>query len=368
MDARKLLLAAVAVVAIALVAPSGASAKVLWLCKPGMHANPCEPSLTTTVFSPAGKRLGVQHVHRAKVRRADCFYVYPTVSDQARPQATKVVDDVLRSIVLQQTARYSRDCRVFAPVYRQVTIQGLFNESSVTPAMRRQGYADVREAWRTYLRKYNHGRGVVLVSHSQGSFVLRKLIAEEVDGNPAVRKRMLSAILLGGNVTVKKGSDRGGDFKHVRACRSRNQLSCVIAFSAFNETPPANSIFGRTTTRGLEVLCTNPAALGGGAGRLSPVYATKPFASSVIGAEANLALSTVPHPKTPWGSVPNAVSARCSHAGGADVLRVKPMGAAFGRITPLPDATWGLHLVDANIALGNLADLVRHQISLYERR
>ena len=44
------------------------------------------------------------------------------------------------------------------------------------------------------------------------------------------------------------------------------------------------------------------------------------------------------------------------------------MGAAFGRITPLPDATWGLHLVDANIALGNLADLVRHQISLYERR
>ena len=213
-------------------------------------ANPCEPSLTTTVFSPAGKRLGVQHVQPAKVRRADCFYVYPTVSDQPRPQATKVVDDVLRSIVLQQTARYSRDCRVFAPVYRQVTIQGLFNESSVTPAMRRQGYADVREAWRTYLRKYNHGRGVVLVSHSQGSFVLRKLIAEEVDGNPAVRKRMLSAILLGGNVTVKKGSDRGGDFKHVRACRSRNQLSCVIAFSAFNETPPANCIFGRTTTRG----------------------------------------------------------------------------------------------------------------------
>ena len=87
--------------------------------------------------------------------------------------------------------------------------------------MRRQGYADVREAWRTYLRKYNHGRGVIFVSHSQGSFVLRKLIAEEVDGKPAVRKRMLSALLLGGNVTVKKGSDRGGDFKHIRACRSR---------------------------------------------------------------------------------------------------------------------------------------------------
>ena len=53
--------------------------------------------------------------------------------------------------------------------------------------MRSQAYADVREAWRTYLRKYNHGRGVVLIGHSQGSFVLRQLIAEEIDRKPAVR-------------------------------------------------------------------------------------------------------------------------------------------------------------------------------------
>ena len=367
MDARKILLAAAATVAIALVAPAGASAKVVWLCKPGMRANPCEPSLTTTVFSPSAERLGVRHVHRAKRRRADCFYVYPTVSDQQRPQATQVVDDVLRSIVLQQTARYSRDCRVFAPVYRQVTIQGLLNPKTVTRKMRNEGYADIREAWRTYLRRYNHGRGVIFVSHSQGSFVLRKLIAEEVDGKPAARRRIISALLLGGNVTVKKGGDRGGDFDHVRACRSRNQLGCVIAFSTYNATPPPNTLFGRTTARGLEVLCTNPAALGGGAGKLSPVYATKPFAPSVIGAEANLALSTLPHPGTPWATLPNAVSGRCSRAGGANVLRVTPLDTSFD-LEPLPDATWGLHLVDANIALGNLADLVRHQIALYERR
>src|SRR3954470_10399074 len=107
MDARKILLAAVAVVAIALVAPAGASAKVLWLCKPGMRANPCEPSLTTTVFSPSGERLGVRHLQRTKRRRADCFYVYPTVSDQQRPQATKVVEAGLRAGRLPPTAAYS---------------------------------------------------------------------------------------------------------------------------------------------------------------------------------------------------------------------------------------------------------------------
>ena len=188
-----------------------------------------------------------------------------------------------------------------------------------------------------------------------------------MDGKPAVRKRLVSALLLGGNVTVKKGSDRGGDFKHIRACRSRRQLECVIAFSTFNDTPPANSLFGRTTVPGREVLCTNPAALGGGAAKLSPVYSTKPFAPSVIGAEANAAVATLPHPKTPWATFPGGVTGRCSHAGGADVLRVTPVANAFD-LTPLPDASWGLHLVDANIALGDLADLVRHQISLYERR
>ena len=153
MDARRILVAAVAALAITLVVPAGASAKVVWLCKPGMRANPCEPSLTTTVFSPSGKRLGVRHVQPAKRRRADCFYVYPTVSDQQQPQATQVVDDVLRSVALQQTARYSRDCRVFAPVYRQITIYGLLlNPSTVTQKMRQEAYADVRESWRTYLR------------------------------------------------------------------------------------------------------------------------------------------------------------------------------------------------------------------------
>ena len=62
-----------AAVTLALVAfvllPASAEAKVVWLCKPGQKANPCEPSLTTTNFSPKVKRLGVERVQRAKRRR-----------------------------------------------------------------------------------------------------------------------------------------------------------------------------------------------------------------------------------------------------------------------------------------------------------
>ncbi len=362
----RLLLASVLALALLWAIPAGAEAKVVWLCKPGQKANPCEPSLKTTVFSPAGKRLGVQNVRRAERRRADCFYVYPTVSDQQQPQATQVVDDVLRSIALYQAARYSRDCRVFAPVYRQVTIQGLLQPDTVTPEMREQGYADVLEAWRNYLARFNRGRGVVFVSHSQGTFVLRRLIREEIDPKRSMRKKLVSAVLLGGNVTVRKGGDRGGDFRRIGACRAPRQVGCVVAFSGFNAPVPPNALFGRTTDPELEVLCTNPAALRGGSARVTAIYPTKPFADSVIGAAANAATSGLPKPKTPWVTFPNVYSARCSNADGASVLQVNPRGSAFN-LTAVPDATWGVHLADANIAWGDLTDLVRRQIRIHKR-
>jgi pimeloyl-ACP methyl ester carboxylesterase len=367
MARTRLLVAALLCLAVAWAIPASAQAKVVWLCKPGQKANPCEPSLRTTKFSPAGKRLGVQNVRRAARRKADCFYVYPTVSDQQRPQATQVVDDVLRSIALYQAARYSRDCRVFAPVYRQVTIKGLLEPQTVTPEMREQGYADVVEAWRSYLARSNRGRGVVLLGHSQGTFVLRRLIREEIDPLPRERRRIVSAVLLGGNPTVARGRDRGGDFKNTKACRSARQLGCVIGFSAFDAPVPSNALFGRTSEPGRQVLCTNPAALGGGSARVTPIYPTKPFAASVIGSAANLATRGLPKPRTPWVSFPDGVRARCSRADGASVLQVTPLGSAF-QLQAVPDATWGVHLVDANIALGELADLVRGQIARHVRR
>ncbi len=68
-------------------------------------------------------------------------------------------------------------------------------------------------AWKTYLQKYNDGRPVILMGHSQGTFVLRQLIHDHVDRKKGVRKRLVSAILLGGNVLVAEGSTVGGDFQ-----------------------------------------------------------------------------------------------------------------------------------------------------------
>jgi hypothetical protein len=301
----------------------------------------------------------MRNVQAARHPKIDCFYVYPTVSDQPTGNANFNIDPELRSVALYQAARYSQACRVFAPVYRQVTVRALLGLAT-TPADFELAYSDVLSAWRNYLRNHNHGRGVVLIGHSQGSVHLIRLVREQIDPNPALRRKLVSALLLGWPVTVAQGRDVGGDFQNIRACHSAVQIRCVIAFSTFNGPVPANSLFGRTTIPGRQVLCTNPASLRGGAAPLRSILPTEPFApGTLIGIGTTLIGFTVPAVSTPWVET-TAYTGRCESANGANVLQISGLPGATP-LNPSPDASWGLHLVDANIALGNLVTTVRVQ-------
>ena len=357
-------LGALVAVAALLAVAGTASAATKWLCKPGLKGDVCATGLTTTEFSQAGERLGVERPRRGP-RRIDCFYVYPTVSDQQTRIANKRIDPEIRSIALHQAARYSQHCRVFAPVYRQRTIAGILADISREGPRRGEGasrgYADVREAWRTYLRRHNKGRGVVLVGHSQGTFVLRELIANEIDDRPAVRRRIVSAILLGGNVSE-------GAFDRLPPCRSARQLGCVVAFSAYDETPPADALFGRSSTPGRRVLCTNPARMRGGAATVDAIFPGEPFAPGTLIAGAIQLLGvTQPTAPTPWVTVKDGYRAQCMREAGADFLKLTPLGGAPD-FTPSPTPAWGLHLLDGNAALGDLVALVGRQAAIFARR
>src|SRR4051795_1179747 len=154
----RLLPACLAAAVVALCGAASAPAATGWLCKPGLRHDPCTPGLRTTRVSATGAPLGMFTPPVLKRRPVDCFYVYPTVSDQPTPVATRRIDPEERSVALYQAARYSSLCRVYAPMYRQITLQGLLNPASVTQKMRDTGYGDVRDAWRYYLKHYNKGR------------------------------------------------------------------------------------------------------------------------------------------------------------------------------------------------------------------
>jgi hypothetical protein len=250
-------------------------------------------------------------------------------------------------------------------MYRQITLAALLG--TVPAGNADLAYADVLEAWQSYLQTETHGRGVVLIGHSQGTFMLRRLVREQIDPDPAARAKLVSAILLGGNVTVREGADVGGDFEHVPACRSRRQIGCAVAFSTFDAPVPPNALFGRAGP-GFAVLCTNPAALRGGTAPLKSVLPTTPFApGTTIGAATQLVGLTLPAVATPWIEVDGAYTGMCSSADGANVLEVTGAPGA-PQLHPVPDATWGLHLVDANIALGNLTRLVAEEARAFVAR
>ena len=251
-----------------------------WLCLPGQQPNPCAGDQTTTVFAPDGssKTTTPKTPHDPKV---DCFYVYPTVSDQPAQNANKNPDPPIGGIATYQAQRFSQICNVYAPLYRQRTVLGIFNPTTNSAEAGAIAYGDVLQAWRDYLANHNKGRGVVLIGHSQGTFHLRKLIAEEIEPKPAESAKLISGLLLGGNVLVKKGSTTGGDFQRTPACTGSTQVGCVVAYSTFNRTPPDNTRFGKYTPPAgqpddKEVLCTNPAALSGGS---APVTTELPSAA-----------------------------------------------------------------------------------------
>jgi hypothetical protein len=350
-----------------------------WLCRPGRTDDACAIDLTTTVVSADGTMAREAWTAHAKPP-IDCFYVYPTVSrDKAANSDVVGGSEEEGNVVRQQFARFASQCRPFAPLYRQVTLGALGAALAAGKRLsldRGVGYDDVLEAWNYYVKHDNNGRGVVLVGHSQGAMVLTRLIAEEIDGKP-IQSRLVSAILLGTSIPVPKGRDVGGAFKKVPLCRSVEQTGCLISFASFRSTvpPPADTLFGRVAGEGMESACTNPAALGGGSGPLRP-YLTG--AGSLIASAARQKHEWVKGAapiETPFVSVPGLLVAKCASNENGSYLEVTVQpDPQDPRADDIPgdlggpgrvQANWGLHLIDVNVAMGNLVDIVSRQAKAY---
>jgi len=348
-----------------------------WLCRPGQVQDPCRFDLTATVVPSSGSTY-LEHSSVPADAPIDCFYVYPTVSAQKGVLANLRIDPAETSVAESQASRFSQVCRVYAPVYPQLTLNAILNPTQITAGELAKAFGAVVAAWNDYLDNYNHGRGVVVIGHSQGAAMLIGLLRSKVDSQPAVRRRLVSALILGGNVTVPIGKSVGGSFQNIPACKSTSETGCVVAYSSFDQPPPSNSLFGRPgqgvssllpgpqqSVAGQQVLCVNPASPSGGSAPLSPYF---PSASVAGGLGSNG--SEAPAAPTPWVTEPGLYTGRCEYSDAASWLQVNaPVRAGDPRpvVSQTLGPTWGLHLVDVNIALGNLVKLVGDEARSYTR-
>jgi hypothetical protein len=349
-----------------------------WLCRPGRH-DACDVDLTATVISANGKLTRESWAANPKAP-IDCFYVYPTVSNDPTPNSDMVAGEEELGVVRVQAARFGSQCRVYAPLYRQVTLAALRSVLAGRPAAvdRNLAYNDVLDAWNYYLSHDNQGRGVVLMGHSQGSMVLTELIKREIDGKP-IQKQLISALLLGTNLPVPREKDVGGAFQQVPLCRNSKQIGCVITYVSFrsNTPPPANSRFAKVAGQDMIAGCTNPAALKGGSGELHSYLSTRGSGASAAPVVRPW-VKDAPAIDTPFVSVPGMLTAECVsnekgsylavtvHGNPADARTDEITGDVVREGRVLPE--WGLHLIDVNLGIGNLIDIVRDQAKAYRTR
>jgi hypothetical protein len=347
-----------------------------WLCRPG-RADLCSGNLSSTIVAPDGSRRREPWAPDPAAP-IDCFYVYPTVSQEAGGNSSMTPGAGERGAVEQQFGRFAAVCRPFAPMYRQVTVAGLRSilELHPMPVDQQLAERDVLAAWNDYMKYDNHGRGVVLIGHSQGARRLLELLKREIDGKP-VQAQLVSAMLLGVPVEVPVGADMGGSLRHIPYCHDGRQTGCVLSYASFRASSPpqADAHFGRNVHAGMEVVCVDPVLLSG-----LPLLSYLPARSRALAmggqiAEWNKSLVGL---DTPFVTLPGLLSGRCVKDGqGAYFAISLHPGPADARPADIPGdliyngkvlASWGLHLLDVGLAEGNLEALVRQQGAAYLSR
>jgi hypothetical protein len=325
-----------------------------WICRPGAEGI-CTSGLDVLVIAANGRRT-LHRFRPASNPPVDCFYVYPTVSEERSTYSDLRLTPEIANAAREQAGRLTSRCRLFAPIYRQLTGAGL---SAVLAAHGsadwREPYADILAAWRWYRAHDNHGRGVVLIGHSQGSILLQKLLAEQIDGKSA--QHILVAAFLGGDLSlpVEQGSNSGGAFKHILLCTDGAQIGCAYAWNSYLAGDrSANRMFGHNQSALLVAGCASPAAPGGGAGELQ-AYFERP-ASAPVG-------------DPPWVNWVGALSGQCTVDAQGNVLRVtiRPgpfaglVGAALRAGADGDPVEWGLHGVDMDLMQGNMLDRIEDE-------
>ena len=205
-----------------------------WLCRPD-RPGACDVDLSTTVLGRDG-RSTVERAQPDPKAPVDCFYVYPSVSTDTTTFSDLVPNVAERNVVRLQLARFGTKCRLFAPMYRQVTLAGLRRANAAgieSPDFLGPGYEDIRAAWRYYLAHDNGNRGIILIGHSQGTSVLTELIRREIEGTP-IQSRIVSALLIGapGGIFVARGRDVGGTFAHMAAKGTATSATASFVFIA----------------------------------------------------------------------------------------------------------------------------------------
>lgn len=164
----------------------------------------------------------------------DVFYVYPTLIVSNKDDRWNVpindsvqIKKVLNIAVRFQATAWGNSGDLYVPYYRQAHIRSYNNlENGGTTALL-LAYSDVKTAFEYYLKHHNHGRGIILAGHSQGSTHISYLLKDFFDDKP-LQKQLVAAYIPG------VGLDRN-QFKTIPFMENPNQTGGFVTWNTFKK-------------------------------------------------------------------------------------------------------------------------------------
>ena len=247
--------------------PNAYDDPALWFARPGQPA----PSLVS--WQPEGMPPDTAKYDVA------VFFVHPTsyfkkahwnapIDD---PQAQKIGAVTVRA----NASVFGDAAEVWAPRYRQATLGAFLSDLPAAREALDLAYADVAQAFDAFVAAQPPGRGIVLAGHSQGSFLIKRLLTDKIAGSPLAH-RVVAAYVIGWVVDSARDLPAMG----ISACAGPQQTGCAISFLSFtDDAEPATmrQAYERfasppgTPSELPHYLCSNP--LTGGIGGAAPASA-----------------------------------------------------------------------------------------------
>lgn len=187
--------------------------------------------------------------------KVDVFFVHPTAAFYGDSWVAGMDNRLARltvdyGIQPQHVTAFNGVAKIYAPRYRSVRmpIWTAADKASVEKATA-LAYDDVRTAFHYYLQHWNDGRPLLLVSHSQGTRHLLRLLREEFDGQPLSRQ-LVAAYIIGNTVALDALSPA------LPVCAAPDQTGCYVTW---NTVVRGGSSRHWVEERGLtRIVCVNP--------------------------------------------------------------------------------------------------------------
>ena len=166
----------------------------------------------------------------------DVFFIYPTTyTDLSKPfgwNAPILQKEINAktdySSILYQASIFNFSKNVYAPRYRQANFDAYFTTDTVNKMKAFMlAYSDVRNAFEYYLKNFNHGRPIIIASHSQGSTHAKFLLREFFDGKP-LQKQLVVSYIVGMPIEPTW-------FAQLQPCTTPDQTGCFCSWRTFRQ-------------------------------------------------------------------------------------------------------------------------------------